>query len=284
MDLIRIKGLRVFAHHGVYAEEKERGQHFILNAELFPDLQQASETDELTDTVNYGEVCRFLAKWTAAHPKNLLEAAAGELCRETLRQFPRIRYIRLELEKPEAPIPLELQSVSVRLERGWNEVFLGLGGNLGDPEKQIREALSRLEEDPCIRITEVSSFITTSPYGGVEQPDFLNGACRLETLYSPQELLSLLKEEEKKGGRTPSVRWGPRALDLDILFYATPFISSEGALSFRQLILKTETLTIPHADLPNRLFVLKPLCELAPGLMHPVLGKSMEELLTDYSG
>ena len=111
----------------------------------------------------------------------------------------------------------------------------------------------------------VSDWMETTPYGGVEQENFLNGVFSLETLYTPEELLEVLQKIERGENRERRERWGPRTLDLDILLY-------EGK------VMDTDRLTIPHRDMTNRDFVLKPLAQIAPYEIHPVLGKSIMEL------
>ena len=270
MDEIRIRGLKVFAHHGVYPEENEKGQSFPIHASLFLDLHPAGLTDELKDTVNYGAVCRFLSEHFREKTCKLLEHAAERLTEELLLAFPLISYAEIEVEKPEAPIPFPFETVSVTVKRGWNRAYVALGANLGDPKGQIEEALSQLNKDPKLRIINTSSLITTKPYGGVEQPDFVNGACEVETLYTPEELLSALLSEESRQGRKREIHWGPRTLDLDLLFY-----EKRGREGYTQELRNTEFLRLPHPDLQNRDFVLNPMAQLRPDLTHPVLGKSI---------
>ena len=114
----------------------------------------------------------------------------------------------------------------------------------------------------------VSDFLVTKPYGVTDQDDFLNGCLKLRTLLTPRELLDRLHHIEQEAGRERTLRWGPRTLDLDILFYD-------------DLILGEADLCIPHVDLPNREFVLRPLCEIAPYLHHPVTGKTVWEMLQE---
>ncbi|MBQ9437277.1 MAG: 2-amino-4-hydroxy-6-hydroxymethyldihydropteridine diphosphokinase [Lachnospiraceae bacterium] len=281
MDLIEIKGLRVFAHHGVYASEKEKGQPFILQAKLFSDLRKAGISDNLADTSDYGAIARFLDAKMKEQPKNLLEAAAEGLCRELLLHFPFIEFASLTIEKPRAPIPLDFENVSIQIGRGWNLAYIGLGGNLGDPEAQINQALANLQADPQIRLIKASPLIKTPPYGGVEQPDFLNGVCKLKTLYSPEELLERLMEEEKKASRVREIHWGPRTLDLDMLFYLECRPGAYGEWKKTHVLSDEPKLILPHPDLQNRAFVLEPLCAIEPSLTHPLLGKTVKQLLEE---
>lgn len=269
MDEIRIRGLRVFAHHGVYPEETRLGQTFVVNATLFLSTRRGGLADRLEDTVNYGEVCQFLTDFLQAHTWKLLEAAAEHTCRALLLRYPLLwGGAELELEKPSAPIPLPFDAVSVRISRRWHRTFLGLGSNLGDKKAYLDGAVEGLRQNPDIRVKAVSAYLTTKPYGGVEQADFLNAAAELETLLPPEEMLEELHRLEQAAGRERLIHWGPRTLDLDILFYD-------------DLVQDDAALTIPHPDLQNRRFVLQPMTEIAPCFVHPVLGKTMRQLLDD---
>ena len=267
MDEIRIDNLEIYGYHGVYPEEKEKGQRFYVNAVLFLDVRTAGLTDDLEDSVNYGEVCHRLTEWMQERKADLLETVAEGLAERLLKTFPLLREVELEIRKPDAPIGLPFESVSVKLRRGWHRVYLSIGSNLGDREQYLRGAVEELMDHGQIRNVKVSSFLETKPYGGVEQGDFLNGAASLETLLSPKELLELLHVMEAKAGRKREIHWGPRTLDLDILFYD-------------KLVYEDENLIVPHVDLQNREFVLRPMCELAPFFRHPLLGKTMRELLS----
>ena len=135
----------------------------------------------------------------------------------------------------------------------WTAIGLGLGGNLGDAPATIREALDVLAARGHIRVHAVSSMYRTKPWGPVSQPDFANACALAETDLAPRALLEEVKAVEQRLGREDSVRWGPRAIDIDILFY-------EGAT------LDTPDLVIPHESLFQRAFVLVPLAEIAPDL------------------
>lgn len=265
MDFIQIEDLEVYAGHGVLEEENRNGQLFLISARLYTGLREAGKTDELTSSTHYGEVCHFIHTYMREHTFRLIEAAAENLVREILLAFPLIEKISMELKKPEAPIGLPFKSVSVNIERGWSRVYLGIGSNMGEKQAYIDGALKGLLEKREIRNVRCSKLLVTKPYGGVRQDDFLNGAVELDTLLPPYELLDFLHELEQRAGRERKLHWGPRTLDLDILFYEG-FVSDEPAL------------TVPHQDMENRLFVLEPLAELCPYYINPVNQKSVRQM------
>ena len=268
-DCIIIENLNVFAYHGVYPEETRDGQNFYVNAILYTDTKKAGYSDELEDSTNYGDVCQEIHRFLTEHTYKLLEAAAEKLAEYLLQMFPLIQELTLEIRKPEAPIPLPFESVSVKIHRGWNRAFIALGSNIGDRQAYIGNALKHLGEDGNIRNIRVSTLIETKAYGGVEQEDFLNGVLECETLYSPERLLLRLQEEEQLAQRKREIHWGPRTLDLDVLFYEDE-------------VWDKAHLTIPHPDMINRDFVLKPMAELAPNFVHPIYRCTMRELLQQY--
>jgi 2-amino-4-hydroxy-6-hydroxymethyldihydropteridine diphosphokinase len=145
-------------------------------------------------------------------------------------------------------------------------VYLGLGANLGNRARNIYRALRLL--GPYVRLGRISSLYETAPVGLTDQPWFLNLVCAGETDLSPEALLKLAKTIEGDMGRKQGVRFGPRPIDIDILLYD-------------DLVLSTPRLVIPHPRLHERAFVLIPLSEVAPGLIHPVLNRSVEQLRDD---
>lgn len=144
-------------------------------------------------------------------------------------------------------------------------VFLALGANLGDRILNLTHALTLLP--PAVRVLRCSAVYETPPWGYTDQPAFLNMVCEAETALEPLNLLKRLKFLEEKMGRQESVRFGPRLIDLDILFYADQ-------------VYQDERLEIPHPRLAERAFVLVPLADLAPDLMHPVTQQTIQELLS----
>lgn len=143
-------------------------------------------------------------------------------------------------------------------------VYIGIGSNIGNREENCLQAI-RLIKEHGISVRKQSGMHETEPWGVKDQPKFINMAIELETGKKPKELLAVLKEIEKKMGRTEAVKWGPRIIDLDILLYD-------------DLIIKTSEFEIPHPLVHEREFVLKPLCEIAPEKRHPVLGKTIKEM------
>jgi len=149
--------------------------------------------------------------------------------------------------------------------------YIGLGSNLGDRELRLLMAVAELGKLPGTRVTALSRFYETEPVGGVAQDNFYNAAARISTSLPPLELLSELKRVEVEVfKRKPSGHWGPRSMDLDILLYG-------------DLVLENDALIIPHPRLHERRFVLQPLADLAPSLVHPFLGRSIAELLASLA-
>ena len=149
------------------------------------------------------------------------------------------------------------------------KVYLGLGSNLGERQDNLHRALDLLSER--LRKGKVSSVYDTEPLGDVNQPRFLNQVCEVYTMLAPMDLLSLAKGIELKVGRVPGKTNAPRTIDIDILFYGDQVID-------------TPDLIIPHPRLTERPFVLVPLAEIAPELVHPIKRKTVKQLLASVGG
>ncbi len=143
--------------------------------------------------------------------------------------------------------------------------FIGLGSNLGERHRFLNAAAAEVRRLPGTKVIWYSSVYETDPYGVKDQPKFLNAVGEIETELHPKDLLKELKRIEESVGRKARERWGPREIDLDILLY-DGFVYSD------------ETVTVPHPEIERRKFVLLPLREIAPDLVHPVSGMTVEEL------
>ncbi len=146
-----------------------------------------------------------------------------------------------------------------------NTAYLLTGSNLGDRELYLEQATLYLSQK-CGRIVQQSALYETAPWGILEQPNYLNQAIVLETSLSPEELMSSLLQIEEILGRIRTIKYGPRTIDLDILFY-------------NQVIMNSQSLKLPHPAIQDRRFALVALAEIAPNLIHPILNKSVNNLL-----
>lgn len=151
-----------------------------------------------------------------------------------------------------------------------SKAFIGIGSNLGNRVENCDNAINLLKTSG-ISVLKRSAMIETKPWGVTDQPEFINMVIEIETDLLPDALLALLKKMERTVGRTDTVRWGSRVIDLDILLYG-------------DYVLKTPQLEIPHPLISEREFVLRPLAEIAPDTIHPVLGKSIKTLLEELIG
>jgi len=154
---------------------------------------------------------------------------------------------------------------ALKLKKGPRIAYLGLGSNVGDREEFIEQAIFLLSKTPGIKMRKKSANYETEPEGNSDQPQFLNAAIEIQTVLDPYKLLSVLHETENVLGRERDVEWGPRTIDLDILLYDGQIVSDD-------------KLQIPHPLLHERLFVLKPLSEIAPNAIHPALEKTIMDI------
>lgn len=149
-----------------------------------------------------------------------------------------------------------------------DEIFIALGSNVGDREENLLQAIAAIGKLPGTRITSLSPFYDTEPVGGPLQENFLNAVIRLSSDIPPLALLHhLLQIEDTDFGRKRDCRWGPRNIDLDLLFYG------------QEIITEPPALLLPHPRIAERRFVLEPLADIAPDFIHPVSGIAMKELL-----
>jgi 2-amino-4-hydroxy-6-hydroxymethyldihydropteridine diphosphokinase len=150
-------------------------------------------------------------------------------------------------------------------EKKQNIAYIGIGSNKGDRIKYLGDAAYDINNSVHCKIIKISSVYETKAYGEKDQSDFLNAAAKIETDFSVQALFRFIKELEKKLGRKETYKWGPREIDLDLLFY-------------NDIVISDENLTVPHPGIPQRDFVIIPLIEIDPMLFHPVLKQKISDI------
>ena len=268
MDKIHIKDLEIIGFHGAIAEEKVLGQKFVLSFELDVDLRQAGKNDDLTKTVHYGELAQKVEEEFTKTSYDLIEKAAEEICEFVLLNYPLVKKVKLLLKKPWAPTRKHVEYVAVEIERKWNKVYIAAGSNLGDKEETLKEAIYKIDKRKDCVVTKVSNFYTTDPVGYEDQDQFVNCVFEIDTLQTPSELMDTLLEVEKDFKRERIIRWGPRTLDLDIIFY-------DDIISYDEHIL------IPHPRAHERQFVMKPMCDINPYYVHPIYRKRVMDISSE---
>jgi len=266
LDQIRLSGLAARGFHGVFDHERRDGQDFAVDVVLHLDTRPAAASDDVTDTVHYGDLAVALADVLRGEPVNLLERLVERLARVCLAD-PRVAAADVTVHKPGAPIPEQFADVEVAVRRTRLDlppveparVVLALGANLGDRDATLQSALGDLARVPGITVAAVSPVVETDPVGGPEQPPYLNAVAVLATTLSPLELLAACLAVEQEHGRVRDVRWGARTLDLDVIAYG-------------DLVARSERLELPHPRAAGRAFVLAPWAALEPQARLPVAG------------
>lgn len=265
MDKLYIEELEVYAFHGVNEEEKRMGQKFLISVELFLDLAAAGKSDDLTKSVNYAQICCEIEEEFKKEKYNLIEKAAEELAKYILLNYDLAQKVKVMIIKPWAPIGKPVKYVAVHVDRSWHKAYIVVGSNLGNKEENIKQAINNINESVLAKVTKQSKIYETAPVGNLEQDNFLNRVVQVKTLLEPRELMELLLNIEKELKRERIIKWRPRTVDLDIILY------DDCITSFEEVI-------IPHPRMHERMFVLEPLCDIAPYLMHPVLNKRIYQL------
>lgn len=250
-DTIFVTNLCLVGRHGVMEEERTLGQRFYLDIEVATDARRASANDDYRKAICYAALCDLAAQVSEAGPYRLIETFAERVIEAILSRFPTVTGARVRIRKPGAPINASFDTVGVELTRQRQQrVAFSFGSNVGDRMSQIRAAVAFLEAVEGIEIAQVSSFYETAPWGKTDQDRFINACAIGRTSLSAHEVLRAAKAIEVQLGRTPGERWGPRLIDIDLLYLGEDDFS-------------TIALTVPHPEMLNRAFVLMPLAEIA---------------------
>lgn len=264
-DRIELRGLTVRGNHGVFDFEKREGQDFVIDVTLHTSVSRAGCTDDIAETVHYGELAEDVAHIVEDNTFDLIETLASRIAEHCLDLA---EHVEVVVHKPGAPIQRSFNDVSVSVARSREatvsddsiaaqpaetEAYLSLGANLGEAADTLDQAVEALDRHPRITVLRRSSLYRTAPWGGVEQSDFLNLGLIVTTSLPAPELLAVAQGIEVACGRTRELRWGPRTLDIDLISFGT---------NGEELILDTAVLTLPHPRAHERAFVLAPWAEL----------------------
>lgn len=262
MDKIYINNLEFIGFHGVFPEEKKLGQKFLISLELIVDTREAGKTGDLTKSVHYGLVAQDVERVFLEKSIDLIETCAENIAEMVLKKYELVKEVKVTVKKPWAPLQMHFENVAVEISRKWHKVYLSFGSNMGDKRENLLEAIKRVGELENTEVVKSSTILETEPFGYIEQDNFLNACLEVKTLLTPQEFLSSILKIELDMGRVREIKWGPRVIDIDILFYDNE-------------IIQEDNLAVPHPWICEREFVLEPLSEIAPNYVHPLERKTI---------
>ncbi len=256
MDRILIDDLRVLTIIGALPHEREIAQPLRIDLSIGLDLRNPGRSDELNDTVHYGLVCERIIEMANDSKDILLERLAAKVA-DVVLEFDLVETVDVRVTKLRPPIPSPVESTSVAITRTRaeaaappledHEVIVALGSNLGDRQGYLRFAVQELGN-----VVAMSQVFETEPVGGPDdQGAYLNMVVKVQTSLDPYAFIRRCQRIEANALRQRIVHWGPRTLDVDMLFYDDVHIDSE-------------RLTVPHPRINERRFVLTPLSEVAP--------------------
>lgn len=265
MDKIYINNLEFIGFHGVFPEEKKLGQKFLVSLELTVDTREAGKTGNLTKSVHYGLVAQDVEKLFLEKSIDLIETCAENIAEMVLKKYELVKEVKVTVKKPWAPLQMHFENVAVEITRKWHRIYLSLGSNIGDKRKNLLEAIRKIGELENTEVVKSSTILETEPFGYLEQDNFLNACLEIKTLMTAQEFLKEILQIELDMGRVREIKWGPRIIDIDILFYDKE-------------IIEEDNLAVPHPWICEREFVLGPLSEIAPNYIHPLEKKTITML------
>lgn len=265
MDKIYINNLEFIGFHGVFPEEKKLGQKFLVSLELNVDTREASKTGDLTKSVHYGLVAQDVEKLFLEKSIDLIETCAENIAEMVLKKYELVKEVKVVVKKPWAPLQMHFENVAIEITRKWHRVYLSLGSNIGDKRKNLLEAIRKIGELENTEVVKSSTILETEPFGYLEQDNFLNACLEVKTLMTAQEFLKVILQIELDMGRVREIKWGPRIIDIDMLFYDKE-------------VIEEDNLAVPHPWICEREFVLDPLSEIAPNYIHPLEKKTITML------
>lgn len=266
MGQIQITNMRFYTHNGVFAEEKTLGQQISVDVAVDYDIEHQVKDDDLTTTISYADVYDIIRDYVTQHDFNLMESVANGALTALLTAFPMAEKFDSQLKNIRFQLRVSLMILSSLWRAAMPKVYLSIGTNLGDRHANLQTAVDKLTE--LYPVLGVSKIYETQPVGEVVQDDFYNIALALDVPESlkPEALLTQTQQIEKEMKRVKTIHWGPRTIDLDILL-------------FGELRMVSEQLTIPHAEMANRRFVLQPLLEVAERISDVTVVKQTQALL-----
>lgn len=243
-DRVFVSNLRVSLRGAATAEETPPARAFFVDIDCAVD-------DDTCGAVSYVALCDLAAEASQSAPFKRVAVWGERVAAGVLSRFASVSEIRIRIRDPAAAVASKIDQAGVELTRVRStEVAFSLGSNVGNKTANLRSALARLDGDPHIEIDAVSHFYRTEPWGKSDQDWFVNACATGRTSLRPRDLLRRCKAIEIQIGRTPGVRWGPRVIDIDLLYFG-----DEAVLA--------DDLTLPHPEMFNRAFVLAPLAEIA---------------------
>jgi len=271
MFRILIKDLNLFGYHGVKESEKKDGQNFRFNIEILINKGSFLNDDSIENTVNYSEVIRLVKKINSSNKFNLLETFSQMVAEDIMKMSPLVEKVTVKIEKTSPPIKENLESVGVeyildrksieseekgKIKNVEVDVYMSLGSNIGNRENNLRKAVDLIGRSPYVNILKVSSIYETEPMYFKDQNYFYNIVLHARVCgeLTPFEMIGFLKGIEYSFGRKRSEkRYGPRIIDIDLLYYG-------------EMVIESDFFTVPHPGIEGRKFVLVPLSEIAPEL------------------
>ncbi len=260
MNEIKIDKIKFKANHGVFEFEKENGQYFYLSINIKTNFEETLFDDNLNNTIHYGYISEDAIKFLQENTFDLIETAIYRLSDFLFLKYNQIDELELEIFKPNAPVELDFKNISVKIKHKKTKVYISLGSSIGDLNKYFDDAIKMIKKTSGIYCLKESQRYSSLPLGGVAKKEFLNSVVEIETILTSTKLLKVLNDIESKLDRKREIKWDDRTIDLDILFYGNQIISKEN-------------LIIPHPEIENRDFVLKPLLDLNKNLRNPVNNK-----------